>query len=162
MTLRTTDTTLTDRLKQLFDSVIGRRSFLNLSLGASFLMVAAGTLYPLFRFLWPTQSAAGSATESVVAVPLSEISVGSVKFIRYKNKPTMLLHTKPDEVFALSAACTHLGCIVKWDEVRSMIVCPCHAALFDVQGNVLAGPAPSPLPSIPVKFAGDKILVGEA
>jgi len=87
-------------------------------------------------------------SERVVTISLNEITVGSAKFIRYKSKPTMLLYTKAGEVFALSAACTHLGCIVKWDEARSMIVCPCHAALFDVQGNVLAGPAPSPLPSI--------------
>jgi cytochrome b6-f complex iron-sulfur subunit len=149
-------------LKETTDSMKERRSFLNVLLGSSLLMFVTGTIYPVLRFLWPSQAAVGSTGESVVTVPLNDLTMGSARIIRYKNTPTLLIRQEPSEVVALSAVCPHLGCLVKWDEIQRMIVCPCHAALFDVQGNVLAGPAPAPLPTIPARIVGDKILVGEA
>ena len=153
---------LTGGVKQTTDSVKERRSFLNVLLGSSFLMFVAGTIYPVLRFLWPSEAAVGFTGESVVTVALNDLTIGSAKVFRYKNTPTLLIRQEAGEVVALSAVCTHLGCLVKWDEAKSMIVCPCHAAFFDLQGNVLAGPAPAPLPSIPARIVGDKILIGEA
>lgn len=46
---------------------------------------------------------------------------------------------------ALSARCTHLGCAVHWNGAEQSWDCPCHASRFDVDGNVLHGPAPAPL-----------------
>jgi len=153
---------LTEGVKQTTDPVTERRSFLNVLLGSSFLVFVAGTIYPVLRFLWPSQAAVGSTGESVVTLSLDDLTMGSAKVIRYKNTPTIVIRQQPGDVVALSAACTHLGCLVKWDEAKSMVVCPCHAAFFDLHGNVLAGPAPAPLPSIPARIVGDKILIGEA
>jgi cytochrome b6-f complex iron-sulfur subunit len=46
-------------------------------------------------------------------------------------------------VYAMSLICTHAGCeaSVSGQEV----VCPCHGSVYDATGNVLSGPAPSPL-----------------
>lgn len=152
----------TEGIKQTTDSATERRSFLNVLLSLSFLMFGAGTIYPVLRFLWPSREAVGSAGENVVSIPLNEVTVGSAKVIRYKNIPIILVRQEAGEVVALSAVCTHLGCLVTWDETKGMIHCPCHAALFDLQGNVLAGPAPAPLPSVPAKIVGDTVLIGEA
>jgi Rieske Fe-S protein len=51
-----------------------------------------------------------------------------------------------DKVLAISAGCTHLGCIVTWDEGQQIFKCPCHDGRFDAEGNVLSGPPPAPPP----------------
>lgn len=53
-------------------------------------------------------------------------------------------------VHAFSATCTHQGCTVS-SVSGGRIICPCHGSRFDAQtGAVVAGPAPGPLPSVPI------------
>lgn len=49
------------------------------------------------------------------------------------------------EVRIYSNVCTHLSCRVKWDPEQEAYICPCHAAKFDIEGNVISGPPPRPL-----------------
>lgn len=62
-------------------------------------------------------------------------------------------------VYALSAVCTHLGCITRYLSDESAIACPCHGSRFDLEGNVTHGPAPRPLPWLEVRTDPDGLLV---
>jgi glycine/D-amino acid oxidase-like deaminating enzyme len=46
---------------------------------------------------------------------------------------------------AVSLRCTHLGCLVHFNAAERSWDCPCHGSRFDVDGNVLEGPAVHPL-----------------
>ncbi len=54
---------------------------------------------------------------------------------------------------ALSAICTHLGCIVS--QAEEGFLCPCHGSKFDDQGKVVSGPAPKALEWLKMSMSPD-------
>lgn len=48
---------------------------------------------------------------------------------------------KNGNVKYLTAKCPHMGCIVKYDPNTRELICPCHNSKFDIDGNLLQGPA---------------------
>jgi menaquinol-cytochrome c reductase iron-sulfur subunit len=67
---------------------------------------------------------------------------------------------QPDgEVTVFSPICPHLGCGFHWDAADHKFKCPCHGSVYDLSGNVLAGPAPRPLDVLPAKVENDRLLV---
>jgi len=61
-------------------------------------------------------------------------------------------------LYAVSAICTHLGCIVAREE-NGQFHCPCHGSQFDTSGKVIGGPAPKPLARLDLQVAPDGQLV---
>lgn len=82
----------------------------------------------------------------IAGTPL-DFSDGVVRF--QKEKKAFVIGTSGG-VYALSAVCTHLGCIARFKSDEKVIACPCHGSRFDLEGNVIHGPAPRPLPWLDV------------
>lgn len=61
-----------------------------------------------------------------------------------------------------TAICSHAGCVVSsWIPGLNLFLCPCHGSEYDParHGAVVGGPAPAPLPSIPLQDASGLIVV---
>jgi nitrite reductase/ring-hydroxylating ferredoxin subunit len=48
-------------------------------------------------------------------------------------------------IYAMSAVCTHLGCLTAWKPELGIVACPCHGSKFTRDGTRIEGPAPRPL-----------------
>ncbi len=120
-------------------------------------MAAAGIAFPIFRYLAPRVEHTGAAKVTFSAADVPE---GAAKFIQYAGSAAVLVRKKGGDLIALSAVCTHLGCIVQWQKERQEFICPCHAGLYTVDGAVISGPPPKPLQKIPVVVANGTITVG--
>ena len=69
-----------------------------------------------------------------------------------------------ENLVAFSAICTHLGCAVSGRlDGQGLIGCPCHASRFDPTNRaaVIGGPAPRPLPALPIAVGADGTLVAD-
>lgn len=117
-----------------------RAFFVKLGLG-SLSIATAGTMVFAYQFLSP----------NVLYEPSPIVNAGKPEGYPEDsvtldvNSAIYLIHTK-EGFFALSAICTHLGCMTAWKPELGIIACPCHGSKFNRDGVKIAGPAPRPLP----------------
>lgn len=92
---------------------------------------------------------------------LSAVPVGGSTSVTVDGVPLLLAQPSAGAVVAFSAICTHQGCVVA--AAGAEFDCPCHGSRYDAAtGEVLQGPAPDPLPPVPVRLDGDRIVTGAA
>jgi len=75
-----------------------------------------------------------------------------------QSLPVVVIRIAEDEVVVLSSQCTHAGCEVNLP-ADGKIVCPCHNSQFNLQGNVLSGPASEPLAGIQASIDDNTIAL---
>jgi glycine/D-amino acid oxidase-like deaminating enzyme/nitrite reductase/ring-hydroxylating ferredoxin subunit len=72
---------------------------------------------------------------------LSEIKNGEGKIIELDKKKFGAYCDEHNHLHLVSAKCTHLGCILKWNNDEKSWDCPCHGSRFTFEGKVINGPA---------------------
>jgi len=78
-----------------------------------------------------------------------DVRVGAL--MREGLKKLAVYKDESGQVHKCSSICTHLGCIVSWNDIEKTWDCPCHGSRFLATGEVLAGPAESPLEAVAAK-----------
>jgi glycine/D-amino acid oxidase-like deaminating enzyme/nitrite reductase/ring-hydroxylating ferredoxin subunit len=81
---------------------------------------------------------------------LRSVRPGRGKVIEREGQKVAAFRGPDGTLTTVSATCTHMGCIVRWNEAERTWDCPCHGSRFTPQGSVISGPAETPLPSIDV------------
>ena len=125
------------------------------------LVVGAGLVavsFPIMRYLSP--AAAGEEARRA-EIPVDRLGLWEAERVLVGGRPGFVVRT-PDELYACSGVCTHLGCVVNWQRSRRVFFCPCHGGRFAPDGRVLGGPPPAPLARFEVSVRRGKIVVEPA
>lgn len=142
-------------------SPISRRDFIKLVNKGLVVTGAAAVVAPVVAYFY-LNNLQETPSEPIRVCTVDELPVGESKTIGYGRYPALVINS-PDGLHAFSAVCTHFACIVKWDQEKSSIYCPCHDGYFDpVDGHVISGPPPTSLTTIPVNIVDNVIFIGGA
>jgi cytochrome b6-f complex iron-sulfur subunit len=136
-----------------------RRSFLNklwIVLGGLALVEGVALVLAFFQPR-KTRAKEGDSGAIMEAGLVEKFSPNSVTaFVRGKF---YLARLEDGGFLALSRKCTHLGCTVPWSSKEMKFVCPCHASVYDIRGEVVSAPAPRPLDLHPIFIENNIVKV---
>jgi len=79
---------------------------------------------------------------------INDITPGSGAVVEMNGKKVAVFKTQAGKIIKLSPVCTHLKCIVQWNDAGKTWDCPCHGSRFKKDGEVMNGPASKPLEKI--------------
>ncbi len=121
--------------------VTTRREFLNEAAAAALGIAAVGSMTVTYGYLSP----------NVLFEPPTTFRAGSPDLyppnsVTFLEDQQVYVVRTDNGFFAVSAVCTHLGCITQWKPELGLIACPCHGSKFKSDGTKIEGPAPRPLP----------------
>jgi len=115
----------------LFDP--GRKKLL----GGAWTYLKENKDYPYYMLRDRLAAAEGSS--------LRALKRGQGKILGLHGKKVAAYRDEQGEVSLCSPVCTHLKCIVAWNEAERTWDCPCHGSRFKPNGDVISGPAEEPL-----------------
>lgn len=76
---------------------------------------------------------------------LSAIQPDEGKIVSADGQRLAVYRDEKGRLQAVSPVCTHLGCMVEWNNAEKHWDCKCHGSLFKPDGEPFAGPASEPL-----------------
>ena len=149
-----------------------RRSFFKVGLLFIGGLISAVTAVPLLGFA--VLPALKKTSKKYVVLGIVDLLKGSrYKKVNYtfQSKDGWIQTNKKRSVYVtdrgngnfvvFSRVCSHLNCLVRWEESKKQFLCPCHGGVFDEEGNVVAGPPPKALEKLPVKVEDGVLYVKE-
>ncbi|GAB4541474.1 MAG: Rieske 2Fe-2S domain-containing protein [Anaerolineae bacterium] len=151
--------------------VISRRGFVGGVVGLVGGVITVVVGLPVIGYFVSPAFTKSSEEEWIVLGPASSVQPGvptpftfsQIKKVGWKIERinrTVYAVTEDNQVYnVFSDACTHLSCKVHWEEERQAFVCPCHDGVFDIEGQVVAGPPPKPLYEYENKVEGDQLMI---
>ncbi len=134
-----------------------RRRLLSFLGWGSFVSFFSGVTIGSLRFFFPR--ILYEPSQQFIAGKPEDYQVGEVS-TRMKKEQRVWMIRDQMGIYALISVCTHLGCTPIWHSTENRIKCPCHGSNFLVDGQNVAGPAPSPLfrAAISLDLAGNIVV----
>ena len=86
---------------------------------------------------------AGKSQSSLARI--DDIAPGEGGVITLGEEKVAVWKDDRGQAHAVSASCTHKGCVVTWNNADRTWDCPCHGSMFERDGAVIHGPAVEPL-----------------
>lgn len=147
-----------------------RRSFFIRATSAIAAFIGLSLSMPLFGYVVGPAFRRRKA-EWVPIAQIDDLPVGTPQALDYSatikdgwheteiTKAVWVIKHDDRRVTAFAPLCTHLGCGYRWENRKRQFQCPCHGSVYDIEGNVMAGPAPRPLDQLPVKIEHGEVSI---
>ena len=127
--------------KQTTPENMTRQNMLKRLLGLGGIGWLVSVTYPVVKYLVPPP---------VGGINITSLKIGTIddswekpfRIVQFGRTPVIVVRDQNRTVRALEATCSHLSCIVQYEEEDSVIWCACHNARFDLSGEVISGPPP--------------------
>jgi cytochrome b6-f complex iron-sulfur subunit len=145
-----TESNKTGKTQPTQNGDVSRRDFLNEIAFSALGVAGVGSAVVTYRFLSP----------NVLFEPPTKFRAGSpdlypLNSVTYLPEQQVYVVRTSEGFFAVSAVCTHLGCVTQWKPESDLIACPCHGSKFKPDGTKIEGPAPRPLPHFQITLTLD-------
>lgn len=146
---------------------VTRRQFLSRAWWAVAGLVAVESTGGLLVSMWPRLKAGSFGTKISIA-SVEEARAMPVGTVIYFLEQRFYLSRVESGFLALYRKCTHVGCVVPWQDedpseddlaAKGRFNCPCHGGIFDRYGVVHAGPPPRPLDILPITIENGELVV---
>jgi glycine/D-amino acid oxidase-like deaminating enzyme/nitrite reductase/ring-hydroxylating ferredoxin subunit len=95
--------------------------------------------------LWVARHMVGDRLTPADTRSAAEVPAGEARVVRSGLGKVGVYRDEAGVARGVSLRCTHLGCLLHFNQAERSWDCPCHGSRFDVDGAVLAGPAVTPL-----------------
>ena len=149
---------------------VDRRSFLKwmiAGLGGAITAVLGGAgggyfLSPLFRKREESWIDIGRSADYLPGIPTKVEYIERRRdawVTNEKRSSAWVLTSNGRDFIVFDPRCTHLGCPYRWNADKKLFLCPCHNAVFNVDGQVVSGPPPRPLDRYAAKVVGERLMI---
>lgn len=92
------------------------------------------------------ESLIGGKTEMPPSdIDIDAIQPGESKIIRSNGQRTGVYKDGQGSLYVVDTTCSHMGCELNWNSAEKSWDCPCHGSRFSIDGDILEGPAVTPL-----------------
>ena len=113
-------------------------------------VLAGGFAYPISKFVFFSDN-----PDIKLSMPLKNINNG----ITHLKQSQLFIYKNDKTIDIYDAHCTHMGCILNFDNQTEQFNCPCHKSRFDIDGTRLRGPAKRDLDKIAFKIKNKTLFV---
>lgn len=153
------------------ESRLDRRGFMGLMTWVIGGIIGAGFGIPAIAYIVGPASKKSKDQNWIPLGSVSKVELGTPILFKTKIKQQTGWITNEEEIsvyiftengrdfIAMSNICTHLGCRIRWVADQDQFFCPCHNAVFDKSGNVVAGPPPRSLDQFQVKEENGQLFI---
>ena len=114
----------------------------------------------------PLATIQGSVVNNKISISLDAsspiVNKDTRALVLYNNNAGAIIveHNSDDTYKAISGICTHQGCIIAdFEGSSSDFVCPCHNSKFDMNGNVVQGPASTNLAGYNTRVENNSLII---
>ncbi len=139
-----------------------RRIFLRETLKGWLGLVIAPTAYATARTFLGMIGPEKTTSQDIG--PADSLRAGMSKTVTFGRSKIVVAQDKDGDLHAVSAVCTHMNCLVRFEPVEKAgeFVCNCHSSRFTLRGENITGPATRPLADYRIEVVRGRLMLSEA